>query len=123
VKKVPNIIAMCGLVCNDCIAYVATQKNDDKLREKAIEAWSTETERLKLEDINCDGCQIGKRLYKFCSACEVRKSGLERDMQNCAYCNEYPCKKLEKLWRGFRTVSWKEAKATLDNLRKIEKLA
>ena len=118
-----KIIAMCGLVCNDCLAYVATQKNDGKIRERVIRAWSTETERLEPGDIDCDGCQIGKRLYKFCSACKVRKCGLERGIENCAYCNKYPCEKLERLWKGFRTVSWEEAKAMLDSLRKLQKLA
>lgn len=118
-----KIIAVCGLICNNCIAYVSTQKNDEKLRQKAIDAWSTETERLKPSDIDCDGCQVGKRIYKFCSACEVRKCGSVRGVKNCAYCAEYPCEKLENLWRGFRTVSWEEAKATLDNLEKLKKLA
>ena len=118
-----KIIAMCGLICNNCIAYVATQKNDEELRQKAIEAWSTETERLKPSDIDCDGCQVGKRVYKFCSVCEVRKCGFARGVKNCAYCAEYPCEKLERLWRGFRTVSWEEAKTTLDNLGKFKKLA
>jgi len=45
------MIAMCGLDCNDCIAFIATQKNDDKLREKVVEAWSTEEEPLRLEDV------------------------------------------------------------------------
>jgi hypothetical protein len=40
------MIAVCGLVCNDCIAFIATQKNDDTLREKVVEAWSTEEEHL-----------------------------------------------------------------------------
>jgi len=115
------MIAMCGLACNDCIAYVATQKNDAELREKAIEAWSTETERLKPSDIDCDGCQVGKRIYKFCSTCEVRKCGLERGVGNCGYCVEYPCEKLEKLWKSFKSVSRDEVKASLDNMRKLGK--
>jgi len=120
---VGKIIAMCGLICNHCIAYVATQKNDEKLRQKAVEAWSTETERLKPSDIDCDGCLVGKRIYKFCSACEVRKCGSEKGVENCAYCTEYLCEKLERLWRGFRTVSREEAKGALDNLRKVKKAA
>ena len=113
-----RIIAVCGLVCNDCIAYIATQKNDDKMREEVVEAWSTEKERLKLEDVDCDGCTVGKRLYDFCSVCEVRKCGLEKGIENCAYCDKYPCEKLEKLWKSFRTVSGEEAKANLEKIRK-----
>jgi len=113
-----EMIAMCGLVCNDCVAFIATQKNDDKLREKVVEAWSTEKERLRLEDVDCDGCKAGKRLHTFCKACEVRKCGLEREFETCAYCVEFPCEKLEKLWKSFRTVSAEEAKANLEEIRK-----
>ncbi len=113
-----RMIAMCGLVCNDCIAFIATQKNDDKLREKVVEAWSTEEEPLRLEDVDCDGCTEEKRLHSFCRVCEVRKCGLQRTIENCAYCNEFPCKKLEELLGSFRTVSGEEAKANLVEIRR-----
>ncbi len=112
------MIAMCGLDCDDCIAFIATQKNDDKLRKKVVEAWSTEEEPLRLEDVDCDGCTSGKRLHSFCRVCDVRKCGLERDIENCACCGEFPCGKLEKLWRGFRTVSAEKAKMNLIEIRK-----
>jgi len=113
-----KIIAMCGLVCTDCPAFIATQKNDDKMREKVVELWSTEEERLKPEDIDCDGCTVGKKLYGFCLTCDVRKCGLERGVESCACCAEFSCGKLEKLWKGFRTVSAAKAKANLEKIRK-----
>jgi hypothetical protein len=113
-----KMIAMCGLDCKDCIAFIATMKNDDKLREKVVEAWSTEKEHLGLEDVDCDGCLSGKRLHSFCQVCDVRKCGLQRNIENCAYCNEFSCGKLEKLWGSFQTVSGEEAKANLVEIRK-----
>ena len=111
-------VAVCGLLCDDCIAFIATQRNDDQLRAKVVEAWSTEQERLELKDINCDGCLAQGRLYPFCSACEVRKCALENGVANCADCDLYPCAKLEELWESFRTVSGAEARANLDRMRK-----
>lgn len=113
-----RIIAMCGLVCDDCVAFIATQKDDDEMRQKVVEAWSTEGERLKLEDVDCDGCTKGKRLHSFCAVCDVRLCGLQRNIENCAYCNEFPCDKLEKLWGNFQTVSGEKAKANLEEIRK-----
>jgi len=113
-----RIIAMCGLVCDDCIAFIATKKDDDEMRQKVVEAWSTEDERLKLEEVDCDGCTIGKRLHSFCAVCDVRICGLEKAIENCAQCDEFPCTKLEKLWNSFRTVSGEEAKANLKRIRK-----
>ncbi len=103
--EMDNIVAMCGLACKEYIAYVAAQKNDYDLRQKTIEAWSTQTERLTPSDIDYDGGQVGKRIYKFCSTCEVMKCGLETGLANCGRCSEYPCEKLEKLWKAFRRVS------------------
>lgn len=113
-----KIIAMCGLVCSDCVAFLATQEDDDKMRAKVVEAWSTDEEPLELKDIDCDGCTVGGRLHKFCSVCEVRNCGLERSIKNCAYCDEYLCEKLEKLLKSFRTVSGDEAKAKLEEIKK-----
>lgn len=45
-KKISKMAAICGLVCSDCIAFDATQKNDDELRERVVKAWSTETNVL-----------------------------------------------------------------------------
>jgi len=116
--KMSKIIAMCGLVCDDCIAFIATKKDDDRLREKVVELWSTDEEPLRLEDVDCDGCLAGKRLHSFCRVCEVRECGLQRNIENCAYCNEFPCGKLEKLWSSFQTVSGEEAKANLVEKRR-----
>ena len=113
-----RIVAVCGLVCDDCIAFIATQKSDDQLREEVVEAWSTDQERLELKDINCDGCLTPGRLYPFCSACEVRKCALQKGVENCAYCDSYPCAKLKELWESFRTVSAAEARVNLERLRK-----
>jgi hypothetical protein len=113
-----RMIAMCGLDCNVCIAFIATQKDDNNLKEKVVEAWSTGEDHIRLEDVDCDGCTAGKRLHSFCQVCEVRECGLQRDNENCGYCNEFPCGKLEKLWEGFQTVSREEAKANLIELRR-----
>jgi hypothetical protein len=111
-----KMIAMCGLICNDCPAYIATQKDDDEARKKVTEEWSSEQYPLSPEDINCDGClAMEKRLCKFCIDCETRQCGLEKGIDNCAYCDEFPCEKLEKHWKMMNAY---EAKARLEELRK-----
>ena len=86
--------------------------------DKVVEAWSTEEEPLRLEDVDCDGCTAGGRLHSFCQVCDVRKCGLQREIENCAYCDEFICEKLEKLWKSFQTVSAERAKANLVEIRK-----
>jgi hypothetical protein len=111
-----KMVAFCGIVCTDCRAFIATQRNDSKLREKVAKAWSTKTETLKPEDINCDGClATGPRLLEFCGTCEVRRCGFERGVENCAYCGEFPCVKLTTVWKS---VTESNPKATLEEIRK-----
>ena len=111
-----KMIAFCGIVCDDCRALIATQRNDTALKKEVAKAWSTEKEPLKPEDIDCEGClPTGRRLFKFCEICEVRRCGCEKSVENCAYCGEFPCEKLTGLWKSF---SLGEAKETLERIRK-----
>jgi len=111
-----KMIAYCGIQCTDCRAFIATQRNDSKLKEEVAKAWSTKKETLKTEDINCDGClATGRRLFKFCGTCRVRRCGQEKGVENCAYCREFPCEKLTGFWKGFRLT---KPKATLERIRK-----
>ena len=111
-----KMVAFCGIVCDDCRAFIATQRNDTELKKEIAKAWSTEKETLKPEDIDCDGCMVtGQRLHTFCATCEVRRCGFGRGVENCAYCREFPCEKLAGFWKSFNLT---EAKGTLEGIRK-----
>ncbi|MCW4052488.1 MAG: DUF3795 domain-containing protein [Candidatus Bathyarchaeota archaeon] len=108
---------MCGLLCDECVAFIATQRDDDAMRHKVVKMWSTEDEQLKIEDVDCDGCMIGGKLYSYCAVCDVRKCGTRKNVKNCGNCEKFPCNRLETLWNGFRTVSAKEARTNLEEKR------
>jgi hypothetical protein len=110
-----KMIAVCGLVCTECPAFIATQKEDDEERRKVAEMWSNEFKvELKPEDINCDGCIAdSERLFSHTKVCEIRKCALDKKIANCAHCEEYAC---EKLTDFFKMAP--EAKTTLDEIRK-----
>jgi RecJ-like exonuclease len=110
-----KMIAYCGLVCTECPAFEATQKNDDAKRKEVAEMWSKQYKMaVKPEDINCDGCKLeGKRLIGYCNICEIRKCGKQKQVVNCAYCAEYACEKLTKF-----IAMAPQAKASLEKIRK-----
>ncbi len=111
-----RIVAACGLICTECPAYIATQKDDDQKRAKVAEDWSKGGEKLKPEDINCGGCvQTTKRVFRFCGTCGVRSCVLGKNIKNCAYCSDYPCKKLDDLLKSMNALA---AKSNLDAIRK-----
>ena len=108
------LIAICGINCAGCPAYIATQKDDDDARAKLAAAWSDPPEAvIKPEDINCDGCTVTEgRLIVFASMCDVRACGFERKLENCGCCEDYPCDKLDKIFKMDPT-----AKETLDGIK------
>ena len=111
-----KMVAVCGLICTDCRAYIATQQDDDAKRAEVAEEWSKWGEKIRPEDINCDGCvEVGKRLFKFCNTCEVRSCAFERSAENCAYCDQYPCAKLDKL---LESMDAQKAKDNLSEMRR-----
>jgi hypothetical protein len=105
VKGDGEMIAYCGLNCSTCRIYLATREKDpEKQREmrEGIARYIREhfDPKTRLEDItDCDGCAVEKgRLFSGCQKCEVRKCARKKGLKNCAYCSEYPCEKLNKLY-------------------------
>jgi hypothetical protein len=110
-----RMVAYCGLICTECPAYIAKRDDNDELRKKTAEEWSKQfNATITPESVNCDGCLVTDgELIQYCSVCEIRKCGLEKNVENCALCDDYICDKLEK-W--FKNVP--DAKKVLDEIRK-----
>ena len=96
-----EIIAICGLPCHECGAFLATRNDDNEKRVEVAKLWSKQYNvDIKPEDINCDGCLTdGEYIFNYCKVCEIRKCGKEKGIMNCAYCDEYACEKLEKFFQ------------------------
>lgn len=110
-----KIIAFCGLVCTECPAFLVTQKDSNAERKAVAEQWSKRYNTdIKPEDINCDGCtSTSGMIFNYCNVCEIRRCGKEKHIKNCAYCDEYPCEKLNSFW-----AMAPHAKTTLEEIRK-----
>jgi hypothetical protein len=114
-EKEKKMIAKCGIVCSECPAYIATQKNDDALRAETAKKWSEMFKSdIKAADINCNSCQSDTGpLFNYCNTCEIRKCAREKKAATCANCPEYSCQKLDAF-----LAQVPEARAVLDGLRK-----
>ncbi len=111
----PTMIAYCGLVCTDCSAYLATQKDDIEGLKEIAARWSKELNlALTWEDCLCDGCLATTgRQIGYCRECKVRACAISRGLENCGYCPDYACEKLEEVF-GFAPEAW----AKLEELRR-----
>lgn len=111
-----KVIAFCGIDCAACPAYIGTQTGDEELLAKTAEEWSTDDEALAPEDVICYSCtQTEKRLFTWCKHCRMKDCCREKDIPNCAYCDEYACEDLKKLWN---MVESQGPRKTLDDIRR-----
>ena len=112
-----EILAYCGLICHSCPIYLTTREKDEEKRHKMRVEIARQIKKIygtecKTEDIgDCNGCRTeGERL--FCTDCQIRMCAKEKNIENCAHCDEYACEKLEKLF-----VTDLEAKKRLDAIK------
>ena len=109
-----RMIAMCGLDCYKCGAFLATRDDDDEKRTETARLWSElYGVEIKPVDIKCTGClTVGEVKFHHCAVCEIRKCGIGRGVDNCAHCEDYVC---ERLTEFFRMAP--ECKSSLDAIR------
>lgn len=95
----PARIAFCGLDCALCPAYLASNPEDQGLRQKTAQKWWRIYDRpLPPSQSYCLGCQQAEGSQFFlCHKCAIRVCGLERGYQTCAECPDYACSQLERL--------------------------
>ena len=85
-----KLIAYCGLDCEKCEAYIATQNNDNALREKVAKEWSElNSVEITPEMINCEGCRVDGVKTPFCDKyCQIRQCALHKAFETCGNCAE-----------------------------------
>lgn len=110
-----DIIAYCGLLCNECPAYKATLHNDNELREETAKEWSKMNNAdIKAEDINCLGCK-SDLVFGYCKVCEIRACSSGKSLETCAGCDSYGCDKVEAVLQNAP-----DARERLEKLREKE---
>lgn len=108
-----RLVSVCGLVCSECPAYLATLSNDEEKAREVAAGWSQAFGiTVAVSDVWCDGCLPEGRKCAHCNQCEIRACGVERGFDNCAACADYACDKLEPLFKMAPA-----ARDTLDALR------
>ena len=112
-------VSYCGLDCKTCPIYLASRENDETKKGEMIYEIILACKKhygndYKYEDINeCDGCKSESgRLFFGCSDCKIRKCAGEREIENCANCEEYACENLIELFKSDPSV-----KIRLDRVR------
>ena len=90
-------IAPCGFCCDRCLAFVANAKTHaDRVRGSA--AWAKYYHlQVAPQRMQCHGCRgASVEGLRFPDPkCEIRPCVLDRGLETCAECDEYPCHALQ----------------------------
>ncbi len=112
------MMGYCGLLCDSCMIYLAARQQNQEEQVKL----KTEIARLcnehygltyRPEDItDCDGCLTqGARLFSPSRKCDIRTCAMQKNIENCACCSEFPCGTLDAFF-----ASEPSARMRLDEL-------
>ena len=86
-----GLIAYCGLNCDKCEAYIATQAGDEDAKAKIAEKWRIDYNSPEITAANatCDGMRHGRwpsgRIWPPMS----RPGGCAKSLLTCAHCDAY----------------------------------
>ena len=108
------MLAPCGLLCNECEAFMATQAKDKQALILIAKKWSKlNNAPIQAEHLYCDGCQgKGKKSYYCEHLCEIKQCAAKKSLDTCGNCADFPCTKVEMIFRNEP-----EAKTRLINLQ------
>jgi len=85
-----QLIACCGIDCENCDARKATVNNDNELREKTAKSWSEmyNAPHITAASINCMGCRTEGVKFDYCNFCEIRSCANQKGFNTCGECGE-----------------------------------
>jgi hypothetical protein len=95
-------LAVCGLECTKCPAYIATLNNDDNLRQEIAAKWKVQFNAdVKPCDVNCVGCLGDGVKIPHCQECGPRLCAVSKKVANCSACQEFHDCKTRKNFEKF----------------------
>jgi hypothetical protein len=109
-----DFIAVCGIDCEACPAFIATAKGDLGALAKLAEDWGRQFGfSAKAEEMRCKGCHAADGVQiGHCSHCAVRLCALGKGHATCAACADFGCKTLSDF-----IAEMPEARQRLETLR------
>lgn len=84
-----ELAAPCGLYCGVCGIYQATVTDNQKLKEKLAVFYHETPDKIR-----CKGC-LSDTVYWYCSSCPIKSCAIEKKIEGCHQCDQFPCEKIE----------------------------
>lgn len=98
----PQDLSYCGLACNACDVFMATQYGDAEALQRALKLWTNTAQQhwgmqtLDPAILRCKGCRTeGAAIFKGCRHCPIRRCAKGRDLASCGLCSAWKgCERL-----------------------------
>lgn len=90
VSQEKQTAAVCGLLCKSCVIYIATKEKNTALLNRIAGSL-----QLTKEQVQCQGCRSNV-LSGHCQVCHFRACSINKEIEFCSECNEYPCPQLKE---------------------------
>lgn len=84
-----RLAAVCGLFCLACTFFIGTKEDPERLKMMAMHL------QLPVEELECHGCRSEKRAFFCRKYCKMTKCSVEKGINFCGECPEYPCVELK----------------------------
>ena len=82
-------LSYCGFNCKLCPIYSASLEQNDEL----IKMFLNLGDEADPKEYYCLGCVNSNS--KHLAFCEIKKCAEKEELSTCAYCNKFPCSKLD----------------------------
>lgn len=91
-------ISLCGFNCDICPAYKPNLTSDED-RAKIDEGWKKfhKSRGWIYKQPSCEGCFNVLEKAPLWSSCPIRKCVLTNNVENCGYCPDYPCPRINNM--------------------------
>lgn len=101
---VESKLSFCSFRCDLCLAYHANIEAHPENRLILSDGWHTYIGfRIPPDKIICDGCTTeGKPTLDV--DCPVRPCNIDRKLENCAYCEDFVCEKINERLANFDDI-------------------
>lgn len=104
-----NMLAYCGLYCEQCSFKTAYEEQN----EKHLEQIPYQFTKRSLSDYNCGGCKG----YCICGVCEIKPCASAKNIESCAECDSFPCQLID----SFENDGMPHHRSAIENLKDIRK--
>lgn len=101
-----RLIGCCGFKCYMCAAYEGNIHSEEE-RKAVCDKWKYYFDyEVSLEKMHCNGCraQDNDAAAMIHGDCQYRSCVMDKGLENCRGCAEYPCEKLSAYHGAYKTV-------------------